>query len=122
MLSFPKRAKGVMAMIRSSVSSPRITLDVYQTALAALRAGISFIPILSDGTKSPAVRWKDFQQRQPTLSDVRKWFYGKDRGIAFITGAISGGLEMLDFDSRSIYERFIERMRQEGLMWLVERI
>lgn len=99
-----------------------ITLNVYQTALAALRAGISFIPILSDGTKSPAVRWKDFQQKRPTLSDVRMWFHGKDRGIAFITGAISGGLEMLDFDSYMVYEQFIERMQQEGLGWLIERI
>jgi hypothetical protein len=109
-------------MTRTSVSSARMVLDVYQTALAALRAGISFVPILTDGTKSPAVRWKDFQQKRPTLSDVRKWFYGKDRGIGFITGVISGGLEMLDFDSLSAYEQFAQQMRQEGLAWLLDRI
>ncbi len=105
-------------MTLTSVSS----LDVYQTALTALRAGISCVPILADGTKSPAVRWKEFQQKQPTESDVRKWFQGKNRGIAFITGAISGGLEMLDFDSHSIYAQFSERVQQEGLAWLLERI
>ena len=107
-----------------TVSFPRSThpLNVYQTACAARRAGISFIPIRADGTKSPAVQWKDFQRKHPTLSDARTWFYRKNRGIAFITGAISGGLEMLDFDTHTAYEAFMARMQQEGLTWLLEKI
>lgn len=108
-----------------TVSSLRPMLDfssVYQTALIALRAGISFIPILADGSKSPAVRWKDFQQKPPTAHDARAWFYGKNHGIAFITGAVSGNLEMLDFDSNEAYETFFQRMHQEGMAWLLEKI
>ena len=105
-------------------SKPHTRLALYQTALAPLRARISFIPILANGTKAPAVRWKEYQQRLPTLREARAWFHSKDReyGIAFITGTISGGLEMLDFDSWSIYEQFVERMRRSGLACLLERI
>jgi hypothetical protein len=106
------------------VSSPRstLTLNVYQTALAAIRVGISCIPILADGTKSPAVRWKEYQKKIPTPGEARQWFYGKNRGIAFITGEISGWLEMLDFDSREVYEQFVQRTRREGLTSLLERV
>lgn len=96
--------------------------SAYQTAHAALRAGISCIPILTDGTKSPAVRWKDFQQRLPDERDIRTWFYGTMYGIAFITGTVSGGLEMLDFDSVDAYKAFVSRMHQEDLMELLEKI
>jgi hypothetical protein len=104
------------------MTSPKHTLDVYQTALAALQAGISCVPILADGTKSPAVRWKDYQKRRPSPGEVRRWFSGKERGIALITGTISGGLEMLDFDAQAAYEQFALRMRREGLSDLLNSI
>jgi putative DNA primase/helicase len=97
-------------------------LTVYQTALTALQAGISCVPILADGTKSPALRWKDYQKRRPSPGEVRRWFSGKERGIALITGTISGGLEMLDFDAQAVYEQFTERMRREGLSDLLHSI
>ncbi|BCL83617.1 bifunctional DNA primase/polymerase [Ktedonobacteria bacterium brp13] len=109
-------------MTLSSPGSIR-TLSVYQTALVAIRAGISFIPIQADGSKRPDLQsWKEFQRRVPTLQEARIWFYGKQRGIAFVTGAVSGGLEMLDFDSHAAYEEFIAHMHLEGLTWLLERI
>jgi hypothetical protein len=108
-------------MTLTPVSLPQTTL-VYQTALAALRSGISCIPIASDGTKRPLIKWKDYQKRHPTLREVRQWFYHKPCGIAFIMGAVSGGLEMLDFDSPCMYEQFALRMQQEGLAWLLESI
>ncbi|GCE30044.1 hypothetical protein KDA_55280 [Dictyobacter alpinus] len=108
-------------MARISSQSPH-PLNVYQAALTAIRAGISFIPITADGTKSPAVRWKEYQKVVPTPEQARQWFYGQNRGIAFITGQVSGGLEMLDFDDQHIYERFVERMHREGLAWLLKRI
>ncbi|GCE09202.1 bifunctional DNA primase/polymerase [Dictyobacter aurantiacus] len=108
----------MMRVSSESLSS----LNVYQTALVALRAGISCIPILTDGTKSPAVRWKAFQYRLPTSGQARQWFYDHQYGIAFITGQVSGGLEMLDFDDVLIYQQFVERVREEGLHPLLERI
>lgn len=107
-----------MTIIPASRSSTR----VYQTALAALHAGISCIPILADGTKSPAVKWKDYQKQRPTFHEATHWFSRTSYGIAFITGEVSGGLEMLDFDSYPIYTHFTEIMQQEGLAGLLTRI
>jgi hypothetical protein len=106
----------------SDMTSPIYTLSVYQTALAALQADISCIPILTDGTKKPAVRWKEYQKRRPSLGEVRYWFSSRERGIALITGTISSGLEMLDFDAHAVYEQFAARMRLEGLFELLESI
>lgn len=106
----------------SLVAHPRSNATVYQAAIAALRAGISIIPIHADGTKRPAVAWKVYQNKRPTLAEVKWWYRNASYGIAFITGCISGGLELLDFDDHEIYEAWAERMREEGLASLLERI
>ena len=106
----------------SVVLSSKYTIYVYQTALAALRAGISCVPILPDGSKSPAVRWKEYQCKKPTLADVKGWFQHSESGIAFITGQVSGGLEMIDFDTHEVYDAWAERMRSEGQELLLERV
>lgn len=45
-----------------------------------------------------------YQRRLATSREIARWFSNEERGLALITGAISGGLEALDFDSRVIYE------------------
>ena len=100
----------------------RSSSSVYQAALAALQAQISVIPIVATGEKSPAIRWKRYQQQRPTLMEVRHWFLNTSYGLAFVTGQVSGGLEALDFDTRGIYEDWAERARAEGLSPLLERI
>ena len=52
------------------IPASRSSTSVYQTALAALHAGISCIPILADGTKSPAIKWKDYQKQRPTFHEI----------------------------------------------------
>lgn len=94
----------------------------WQTAMDALRAGISSIPVLADGTKRPAVRWKIYQMQRPTPTEVRRWYQGTSHGIAFVTGRVSGGLELLDFDTYEVYEAWVQRLRHQGLAALLERI
>lgn len=106
----------------SLIARPRSSDDVYQAAIAALQVGISVIPIRADGTKSPAVSWKRYQHERPALPDIRRWFGGTSYGMAFITGQVSGGLELLDFDTREIYEEWAKRLHAEGLAFLLERI
>jgi len=61
-------------------------------------AGISVIPIKPDGSKSPSLKtWKEFQERLATPEEIEKLFK-PGVGIAVIGGAISGNLELLDFD------------------------
>lgn len=78
-------------------------LAIRETALEACRAGISVVPILADGSKRPNVRWQVYQQRLENTWEIARWFGCEARGLAFVTGAISGGLEAFDFDSRTIY-------------------
>jgi len=69
------------------------------TAQAYANSGLSVIPT-KQKTKRPAIKaWKQFQQEPPGDTLLTKWF--KDDGnlcLAIITGAVSGNLELLDFD------------------------
>jgi P4 family phage/plasmid primase-like protien len=95
-------------------------------ALAYLRAGLSIIPIKTDGSKQPAwdllpkepdpnradrlkAVWKPFTSRLPTEDEVAHWFRGrKPPGIGVISGAVSGNLEIIDFDyeAETIFPEF----------------
>ncbi|MBX5458387.1 MAG: bifunctional DNA primase/polymerase [Thermogemmatispora sp.] len=84
---------------RSADASP-----VLQTALAALEAGISVVPIRPDGTKRPALAsWKRWQTIRPTVAEVRAWFRDPRRGLALVTGRISGSLIAIDFDDEATF-------------------
>lgn len=90
-------------------------ISVYQTALAARAAGISFLPIRTDGSKRPALRsWGAYQHRLPTHEEARCWFSQSDYGIGFVAGAVSGGVEVLDFDSLQAYFAFVHQMSVSG--------
>jgi hypothetical protein len=86
---------------------------VFYTVLQAAAAGISVVPICTDGTKQPALtRWREYQKRQASLKELEQWFTSGEPGIAFITGAVSGNLEAIDFDCYETFEnwlRFIQR-------------
>lgn len=109
-----------MSLVTSQAAPSR--LAVYQASLAACRCGISVVPISPDGSKRPACRWRVYQQRHPRLYELTRWFRGTNQGLALITGAISGGLEALDFDSRESYARWSERVQEAGLTALHERL
>ena len=97
-------------------------LIIHRIALDAWRAGISVVPVLPDGRKRPGVRWCVYQQRLPTPREIARWFAGEERGLALITGGISGGLEALDFDSHAIYQAFALCLKQLGYGPLSDRL
>jgi len=74
---------------------------------AYLAAGYSVIPVYCDGTKRPAVAWKEYQTRRATDDEVHEW-YAMERGIGIVCGAVSGGLEVLDFDEEGYHEEWAE--------------
>lgn len=64
-------------------------------------AGVSVVPILAKNR--PAVRWREFQIRCPTLDEVTDWWgNGHPYGLAIICGAVSGGLEMCELEARAL--------------------
>lgn len=71
-------------------------------AMEYLEAGVSIIPVKLDGTKSPWVRkWTAYQSRLATSGEAFAWFYRVPRAMGVIGGAVSGGLEVMDFDGEA---------------------
>lgn len=101
--------------------------SLLDTALAFHAAGLCVVPVRPDGSKAPAAFWKDYQQRRPTGDQVRDWFtHGDYDGLGVICGAVSGGLELLEFEGRAMREGYWARFRaaliDHGLADLGDRI
>jgi hypothetical protein len=81
--------------------------EVLQVARDYIAAGVSVIPLRIDRPekkKSPALpSWKEYQSRLATESELRSWF-STLRGIGLVTGVVSGGLEVIDFDQPECFE------------------
>ena len=68
-----------------------------ETALKYLRAGLCVLPAVR-ADKRPAVpRWKEFQRALPSEAELTAWCRNAD-ALCLVCGAVSGNLEMLDFD------------------------
>jgi hypothetical protein len=65
-----------------------------------LRAGLCVLPAFGAEKRPALTEWKQYQERLPTEDEIQKWFKGNDPDAAccLITGAVSGNLELLDFD------------------------
>jgi P4 family phage/plasmid primase-like protien len=93
--------------------------DTLTAALALHAAGCSVLPVRADGTKAPAVNWKQYIQERADEQQLHAWFGAGQPGIGTVTGAISGGLEMFEFEGRAqdegVVAEFIEIVRGSGL-------
>src|SRR4051812_32511406 len=101
----------------------RTMLDV---ALDALEHRFAVVPPKEDGTKRPDGEWKRYQTQLPTEDDVRAWYSSGRTGLGVVTGAVSGNLEMLEFEGRAVEENvtevFADLAAAAGLTDLVDRI
>ena len=70
--------------------------DYIVEAKALASAGISVLPVKSDGSKLPGIRWKEFQERIMTDDEIEKHF-SSCGGVIAITGRVSN-LFCIDFD------------------------
>ncbi|MDQ6947593.1 MAG: AAA family ATPase [Actinomycetota bacterium] len=96
-------------------------------ALAAHRAGLSVQPPKEDGTKAPdAAEWVSRQTLRATEDEVRRWYANGRTGLGVITGAVSGGLAMFEFEGRAVDaglpDAFLDAAEASGLGELVARI
>jgi len=76
---------------------------VFEAAKKYVAKGYSVLPIIL-GDKYPSVKgehmkWTEYQDRLPTESELIKWFENPHNQIGVITGKVSGGLFIFDFDS-----------------------
>jgi putative DNA primase/helicase len=87
--------------------------ELQRIALDYLANGISIVPIRLDGSKASSVVWKEYQSRKATPDEVMRWF-ARPHGIGIITGDISGGLEVIDFDDADCFEPW--RTKTSGII------
>lgn len=87
-----------------------------------LAAGLSFLPVKSDGSKRPALStWAAHQQQLPTEADIARWFRGPC-GLALIGGAVSGNLEILDLDVPGLDAEFEQFAEDNGRLELIQKL
>jgi hypothetical protein len=96
---------------------------IYETALAALQAGLCVFPCTEDGEKKPYRDWAEYQKRRSSPDEVKDWYAGDRRsGLGYIMGAVSEKAECLDFDEDSVYRAFVDLAKAAGLADVVERV
>jgi putative DNA primase/helicase len=87
--------------------------EVFAAALALWRSGLSVIPVSRDGSKRPAVPWKEYQSRKATEAELRTWFdRAESFGIGVACGAVSGGLIVFDFEERPAFDRWARAVNE----------
>jgi Bifunctional DNA primase/polymerase, N-terminal len=75
--------------------------------------GICAIPVAENGTKRPAVDWKEYQRRQPTDAERADWWAdGLRTGMGIVTGEVSGGLEMTELEARAVEAGALETIAE----------
>jgi putative DNA primase/helicase len=87
---------------------------VLDQARAYAAAGLSVIPICSDGSKAASVKWKPYQKEPPTDAELIWWFDSGRQGIATINGKVSGNAETVDFDAGALLEPWRELVEQQA--------
>ncbi|RBY92950.1 bifunctional DNA primase/polymerase [Blastococcus sp. TF02A-30] len=85
------------------MSAPTITgTPLLEAAVALHGAGLCVLPAAQDGTKRPAIEWREYQERRPDESQLRRWFGGDREGLGVVCGAVSGGLELTELEGRAV--------------------
>ncbi|MBU4270526.1 MAG: DUF3987 domain-containing protein [Planctomycetes bacterium] len=68
-----------------------------ETARAYLSAGLCPLPAILEEKRPALSAWKQYQRRLPTEHQLQHWFTDS-QPICLLTGAVSGNLELIDFD------------------------
>ena len=99
------------------------SLAVRDAAWSAYQAGLCVVPPREDRSKAPFGEWKEYQAARPAEGQLRQWYADGRHGVGIVTGAVSGNLELLEFDAGGeVYEPYIELARASGLGDVVQRI
>ena len=93
-------------------------MKILEHSCELTKAGLSAIPIRTDGTKAAAVKWEPYQSKIADTKTVRRWFENDHKyGIGVICGEVSGGLEVLDIDEKhelGITQQFLALLKTEA--------
>ncbi|MGW4028206.1 phage/plasmid primase, P4 family [Streptomyces sp. NPDC004838] len=102
------------------------TPDTLAAALALHAAGCSVVAVRTDGSKRPQGAWQHLQTTRLEEHQIHSLFAHGHPGVGVICGAVSGGLEMLEFEGRAVDEgvldQLVEILTNSGLDQLWMRI
>lgn len=106
-----------------------MSIDFLKYSTKALAAGLCVMPATEDGRKSPFGKspydrqWKEFQSVLSTEAQLREWYFThRLSNIGYVTGAVSGNLEVIDFDDMPTYVAFKEAACAANLGHVMEQI
>ena len=87
---------------------------VLEAALEFNKWGCSVVPASMDGSKRPAVDWKEFQSSRAGEVQIRAWFqpHTGATGVGVITGKVSGNLEMLEMEGRAVVDGLLDEAKE----------
>lgn len=93
---------------------PRV--DLASFAARYLQAGLAVLPARRERKQPAVTSWKKFQDSLPTLDDIDRWFVkATPDALCIVCGAVSGNLEVLDFDQKAIlYKEWAALVRDEA--------
>ncbi|MFD5508290.1 bifunctional DNA primase/polymerase [Streptomyces sp. NPDC127051] len=77
-------------------------------------AGLCLLPIKADGSKAPDVRsWTPYKAQRSTPTEHDQWFDGnRPRGIAVVYGAVSGNIEMIEFEGHAVADGLLDEVTE----------
>jgi len=86
---------------------------ILDAATSYLRSGLCVLPAVLDQKRPALAAWKPYQACLPSEAQVAQWFT-RAEALCLLTGAISGNLEMIDFDcGGELFDRWAELVEAE---------
>ncbi|WP_438478989.1 bifunctional DNA primase/polymerase [Streptomyces asiaticus] len=77
-------------------------------------AGLCVLPVKADGSKAPDVRsWTPYKVTRSTPEEHDQWFNdGRRTGIGVVTGAVSGNIELIEFEGLAVKEGILDEVTE----------
>jgi hypothetical protein len=76
-------------------------ISMLDTARSYVAAGLCVLPADLKAKRPTVPTWKMYQSRLPSETEVCRWFSSDGGAMCIVAGAVSGNLEMLDFDCQA---------------------
>jgi hypothetical protein len=90
--------------------------ELLDESVLLLAEGFCVLPCIAKD-KHPKYEWKQFQKEMPTNNDLVGYFKSSAiNAIFFVTGAISGNLEFIDFDNKGeLFEAWGNKVKENSI-------
>lgn len=100
--------------MNTTSSSDEVTPDLRGAARELHDAGLCPLPVRADGSKAPDVRsWTQYKVNRSTPEEHDEWFGdGRRTGIGVVTGAVSGNIELIEFEGLAVKEGVLDEVTE----------